>query len=60
MIRDPNPRIAVDPDAERPRWEVTAPTESPVQAGEDSTDELAPLSLTRVEESIARHGYAFV
>lgn len=60
MIRDPIPRIAVDPDAERPRWEVTAPNESPVQAGEDSTDELAPLSLTRVEESLARHGYAFV
>ncbi|WP_245822646.1 YbjN domain-containing protein [Brachybacterium avium] len=39
---------------------MTAPNESPVQMGKGSADELAPLSLSRVEESLARHGYAFV
>src|SRR5690606_29292892 len=60
VIRDPSPRIAMDPFTERPRWEVTAPNESPVQMGKDSADELAALSLSRVEESLTRHGYAFV
>ena len=39
---------------------MTAPNESPVQMGEGSADELAPLSLARVEEGLARHGYAYV
>src|SRR5699024_9751449 len=43
-----------------PRWEVASRSESPVHRGEGSTDELAPLSLSRVEEGLARHGYAFV
>ena len=40
------------------RLEVTAPNESP--ALPDSADRLAPMSLSRVEESLSRLGYAFV
>ena len=40
------------------RLEVTSPNESTVQ--KDSADGLAPMSLQRVEESLTRHGYAFV
>ena len=39
---------------------MTAPNESPVHAGMDSADALAPLTLARVEDSLTRHGYAFV
>lgn len=39
---------------------MTAPNESPVQTGEDSTNGLAALSLSRVAESLTRLGYAFV
>lgn len=39
---------------------MTAPNESPVQSDKDSAVGLAPLSLERVEESLTRHGYAFV
>ena len=60
MIDDPTPRIALHPYVERPRLEVTAPNESPVQMDTDSADRLVPLSLSRVEESLTRHGYAFV
>jgi len=37
---------------------VTAPHESP--ALPDSTHGLAPMSMARIEQSLARHGYAFV
>ena len=39
---------------------MTAPHESPVHSNTDSAEVLAPLSLERVEQSLARHGYAFV
>ncbi|WP_422117002.1 YbjN domain-containing protein [Brachybacterium sp. UNK5269] len=37
---------------------MTAPNESPAQT--DSNHGLAPLSLSRVEECLTRHGYAYV
>ncbi|MGP9682629.1 MULTISPECIES: YbjN domain-containing protein [unclassified Brachybacterium] len=37
---------------------MTAPHESP--ALPDSTHGLAPMSMARIEQSLARHGYAFV
>ena len=37
---------------------MTAPHESPART--DSPDSLAPLALSRVEDSLTRHGYSYV
>lgn len=39
---------------------MTAPNESPVHTDMDSAEGMAPLSLSRVEDSLTRYGYAYV
>ena len=58
MIGDPGTDTPARPYVQRPRWEVTAPNESPVRT--DSATGLAPVSMARLEDSLTRHGYAFV